>query len=135
MKRTGFKPRTTEMPRSAVGLSRSRIKPVSDEQKVKRAAITKACPLAACCLVCETPHGLTRSHILTVKQHPQHAANPLNVVTLCWPHHCVWENQKQEFKRNHPEAWNAKLAAMRRLNRSYYAFFCQKNGGPVPIPA
>jgi hypothetical protein len=84
------------------------------------------------CLVCHGTSGLSRSHILTRSQFPQHALNPDNLKWLCiWPCHEKWENHKQQFRTDHPEAWNAKLAAMRKLNRSYYAFFCSKNGGPV----
>jgi len=87
------------------------------------------------CLACQSTSGLSRSHILTRKQFPQHALNPDNLVWLCiWPCHNSWEHNKQAFKSEHPDAWNAKLAAMRKLNRSYYAFFCQKHGGPVPSP-
>lgn len=84
------------------------------------------------CLACRGTSGLSRSHILTRSQFPQHAFNPGNLVWLCiWPCHEKWENHKQQFRADHPLAWNEKLAAMRKLNRSYYAFFCQKNGGPV----
>jgi hypothetical protein len=104
----------------------------SPKAKATRLAVSKACPLAAHCAACGTNRQLTRSHILTQKMHPHQAANPLNVITLCWEHHCVWENQKPAFRALFPAVWNTKLAAMRKLNRSYYALFCQKHGGPTP---
>lgn len=132
MKRGGPIARNTPLARSA-GLARTGpLKPVSEKAKASRAAISKACPLAPHCAACGTTQQLTRSHILTQKQHPHQAANPLNVVTLCWEHHCSWENQKQAFRAQFPHVWNIKLSAMRQLNRSYYALFCLKHGGPHP---
>jgi hypothetical protein len=135
LRRTGFKPREKPLASSSSLKRSGPLKPESDKQKASRAAVAKACPLAECCAACGTTYQLTRSHILTQKQHPHQAANPLNVITLCWADHCTWENQKQAFRMQYPHVWNAKLAAMRKLNRSYYALFCLKHGGPIPTPS
>jgi hypothetical protein len=128
LKRTGFKPRQKPMARTG------KLKQQSPKAKAEEPA-EKVNPIGpVCCIACGRHDNLSRSHILTKHQFKQHKHNPNNLVWLCiWPCHHSWEHNKQEFKRNHPEAWNIKLAAMRKLNRSYYAFFCQKHGGPAPL--
>jgi hypothetical protein len=103
--------------------------PVKKGTAATRRQASAACPLDAHCYACGTSQQLTRSHILTQKQHPRQAANPLNVLTLCWPCHEIWENQKGRFAQLYPEAWAEKLRRMRQLDANAYAFFCQKHGG------
>jgi len=104
-----------------------RLAPVSKKQAATRREVSAACPLGAYCLACGTSQQLTRSHILTQKQFPRHAANPQNVITLCWADHCIWENEKARFARLYPDVWQEKLRRMQWLEPNYYALFRSKH--------
>lgn len=105
-----------------------RLQPVSKKQATTRRQVSAACPLGSHCEACGTSQQLTRSHVLTQKQHPGQAANPLNVMTLCWqPCHCLWENNKPAFARAYPEAFAEKMRRMKLLDAQAYAFFRVKN--------
>lgn len=104
-----------------------RLRPVSQEQATTRRQVSAACPLGLYCLACGTSQQLTRSHILTQKAFPRHAANPQNVVTLCWADHCIWENEKARFARLYPDVWAEKLRRMKWLEPNYYALFRSKH--------
>lgn len=135
MKRGGPIARNTPLARSA-GLARTGpLKPVSEKAKASRAAISKACPLAPHCAACGTTQQLTRSHILTQKQHPHQAANPLNVLTLCGELangcHALWENHKTEFARRYPHAYAEKVRRMLLVDPAAGRFFLNKNPAPA----
>jgi ribosomal protein S14 len=101
----------------------------SARQMATSKAISAACPLGpdARCAACGARQGLSRSHVLTRKQFPQHAANPANLVVLCiHPCHATWEDKKLLFRQLHPQVWALKMAAIRQLEPSYYAFFLAK---------
>lgn len=127
LKRTGPPQRKTPMPRATKPLAQS-----TPKARATRAEIQKACPLATCCVACGSSQQLTRSHILTVKQHPHQAANPANVLTLCWPCHCCWENNKNEFRMRYPATFALKMERMHALNPQQAALTLLKLG---PAPA
>lgn len=79
------------------------------------------------CIACGGNDQLTRSHCLTQKQFPRHAANPANLVFLCLSDHQIWENNKARFRQMYPDAWAQKMEIMQRLEPNYYAFFRMKN--------
>lgn len=107
--------RTTALRRTSKGARR--------QQATQR----RACPLESYCYACGSSRELTRSHILTQKQHPKQAANPLNVLTLCWPCHSTWENNKARFARDYPEAWAETLRRMQLVDPQAHAFFRLKH--------
>lgn len=120
-------PRSTKPLARSAGLARTGpLKPVSEKQKHTRSQVQKACPLGPHCVACGTNQQLTRSHILTVKMHPSQAANPLNVLTLCWPDHCIWENDKARFRQLYPHAFALKMERMHALNPQQAALTLQK---------
>lgn len=113
--------RKTPMPRPQKPLAQQ-----TPKARATRAEVQKACPLAACCVACGTSQELTRSHILTVKMHPHQAANPLNVLTLCWPCHQIWENNKPRFRQLHPDAFALKMERMHALDPQQAALTLMK---------
>jgi len=115
LKRTTPLARTGRLPRS------------TKKQAAIRRHVATACPLGSCCLACGASQQLTRSHILTQKQYPRHAANPQNVITLCWTCHCIWENEKGRFAQLFPDVWAEKLRRMQWLEPSHYALFKSKH--------
>ncbi|MBG8552333.1 hypothetical protein [Hymenobacter guriensis] len=79
------------------------------------------------CLACGTSHNLTHSHILTQKMYPSERANPDNIVTLCWPCHSIWENDKARFAKDFPAAFEEKLRRMELVNPYAYVAFHSKH--------
>lgn len=126
MKSGGPLKRKTELKPGGPLKRGGRLNPVSEKQKHTRAAIQKACPLGPHCVACGTNQALTRSHILTVKMHPHQAANPLNVLTLCWPDHCIWENDKPRFRQMYPAVFALKMERMRALDPQQATLTLQK---------
>lgn len=80
------------------------------------------------CAACGTKHRLTPSHVLTQKQFPRHAVNPVNIVVLCQDCHCMWEHDKQSFRVAFPDVWSQKMHIMQELEPAYYQQFKAKNG-------
>lgn len=118
----------TPLARKAPLARAGKLRPVSTKQAATRRQVSVACPLGSHCEACGTSQQLTRSHVLTQKAHPKQAANPLNVMTLCWnPCHCLWENNKPAFALRYPEAFAEKMRRMRALDANAYAFFVQKH--------
>lgn len=82
---------------------------------------------AKCCAACGTHRHLTPSHVLTQKQFPQHAANPLNIVVLCQDDHLLWEHSKPIFRDHYPEVWDRKMKIMEALEPLYAEQFKLKH--------
>jgi hypothetical protein len=99
----------------------------SSRQVATSKAISAACPLTGTyCSCCGSSYNLSRSHALTRKQFPQHAANPNNMLVLCWDHHMLFEHSKPAFAREWPAVWARKVGMMRALEPSYCAFMLEK---------
>jgi hypothetical protein len=127
LQRKPFPPRKKPMAGAKKPMARTgKLAAETPKARATRTQVQKACPLAACCVACGTNQQLTRSHILTVKMHPSQAANPLNVLTLCWPDHCIWENDKRRFRQLYPEAFALKMERMHALNPQQAALTLQK---------
>lgn len=119
--------RKAPMPRPTKPMERTgKLAQQTPKARATRAQIQKACPLGPHCVACGTNQLLTRSHILTVKAHPHQAANPLNVLTLCWPCHQIWENNKPAFRMHYPEAFALKMERMHALNPQQAALTLMK---------
>lgn len=83
MKRSAFKPRTSEMKPGPPLKRTGKLAPESTKAKATRLAGPVNPEGPVCCLACGRHDNLSRSHILTRSQFPQHAHNPANLVWLC----------------------------------------------------
>lgn len=116
--------RKAPMPRPTKPLPARSVRQVANSK-----AIAAACPLAGTyCACCGSSYNLSRSHALTRKQFPQHAANPNNMLVLCIEHHMVFEHNKLVFAQKWPAVWAKKVAMMRALEPSYCVFMLEKLG-------
>lgn len=104
----------------------SKAKAAANRQQQRAYRVVEA---GACyCQTCGATGPLDHSHILTQKAYPQHAANPLNIWLECrFTCHASWENDKQQYATDHPEAFAAKLAIIQQLEPQAHAFFLMKN--------
>jgi nitrate/TMAO reductase-like tetraheme cytochrome c subunit len=109
--------------------SRSTLRPVSDKQKIalaaKKEAYKEVDKGAQVCCSCGATSQLTHSHVLTVKQFPQHAANPSNILLECQDCHTVWEHNKPLAKQLHA-SWRLKMNIMFWLEPQYFEQFKMK---------
>ncbi|MGI4864177.1 MAG: hypothetical protein ACRYFZ_09670 [Janthinobacterium lividum] len=132
--KNGFKPRTTGLARAG------RLPQTSEKMRTTIAEKRKAYRVVAaeqdCCFTCGNPYDLQNSHILTQKQHPEHRANPRNIVRECPGCHLLWENQKAAYADRWPAPYAAKLDRMQEIKPSAASFFLLKNpGSPVSTPS
>lgn len=96
--------------------------------KDRRVAYRQVKEVSTCCAACGTTRNLTPSHVLTQKQFPQHAANPLNIVVLCGDRcHPLWEHNKTLFRELCPQVWEIKMNIMQVLEPAYYLQFKDKH--------
>lgn len=96
--------------------------------KVRQVAYQEVKAEQKACAACGTKHRLTPSHVLTQKQFPRHAVNPVNIVVLCIACHDLWEHNKTLFRELCPEAWEVKMNIMQELEPAFYQQFKIKHG-------
>lgn len=102
------------------------LKPVSAKKSIalaaKKRAYNEVDKLPQVCVSCGTTQNLTHSHVLTVKQFPQHEANPDNILIQCLSCHQTYENDKYTASQTQP-SWPLQMEIMQRLEPEYYEFF------------